>query len=143
MKKICTLCLTVVILSTMLTLVHATEPSKNVVDLGDDFYMVETITQYSMGRANNTASGTKTGNVYHGSLLVGTATLGATFDISASNARAIQSVISGTGYNGGIYVNGTSDCSGSTASGTAHFKFDDFNKYVSFSISCSSDGTLS
>lgn len=96
MKKICTLCLTVVILSTMLTLVHATEPSKNVVDLGDGFYMVETIAQCSIGRANNTASGTKTGNVYHGSSLVGTATLTAIFDISGSTSYAIKAAIGGT-----------------------------------------------
>nr|WP_325211238.1 hypothetical protein [uncultured Oscillibacter sp.] len=66
-EKICALCLTIAILSTIATLEYADEPEKNVVDLGDGFYMVETITQYSMGRANNTASGTKTGDVYHGS----------------------------------------------------------------------------
>ena len=56
MKKICALCLTIAILSTIATLAYAAEPEKNVVDLGDGFYMVETITQYSIHRANDTVS---------------------------------------------------------------------------------------
>ena len=96
MKKICALCLTIAILSTIATLAYAAEPEKNVVDLGDGFYMVETITQYSIHRANDTVSANKTGSVFHGSSLVGTATLTAIFDISGSTSYAIKAAIGGT-----------------------------------------------
>lgn len=143
MKKIVALCAAVMILSTIITSACATEPEKNVVDLGDGFYMVEAITPYSICRANETVSGTKTGSVYHKSSLVGTATLYATFDISGSTARATKSSIEGNGCNGGTYLRGTSDCSGATASGTAYFDFNGIRKDLSLSISCSSNGTLS
>lgn len=143
MKKICALCLTIAILSTIATLAYAAEPEKNVVDLGDGFYMVETITQYSIHRANDTVSANKTGSVFHGSSLVGTATLTAIFDISGSDARAIRATVEGTGYKGGTYVRGVGNCSGNTAFGTAYFKFDGIDKRLSLSIACSSDGTLS
>ncbi len=119
MKKIFSLCTVVVVLFTITASVYATEPEKNVVDLGDGFYMVETINQYSLNRTNNTISGSKTGHVYYDSTLVGTATLLASFDISGSAAKATKSSIEGNGYNGGIYVQGTSNRYGNTAFGTA------------------------
>ena len=89
MKKICTLfCMVVVILSTISASALAAEPDGKVIDLGDGFYVVETITQYPLTRSGDTVRGNTSGNLYYGPTLVGTATLYATFDISGSSARA-------------------------------------------------------
>ena len=74
--------------------------------------------------------------------MIGVTTLYASFDISSSTAKATTSDITGTGYNGGIYTNGTSNCSRNTVSGTAYFSYNGFEKTGRLSISCSPDGTL-
>lgn len=132
--------LIVVTLSTMTA--SASEPNKTVIDLGDGFYMVETISSYSLSRSSNIIYGNKSGNIYQDSTLIGVTTLYASFDISSSTAKATTSDITGTGYNGGIYTNGTSNCSRNTVSGTAYFSYNGFEKTGRLSISCSPDGTL-
>ena len=132
--------LIVVTLSTMTA--SAPEPNKTVIDLGDGFYMVETISSYSLSRSSNIIYGNKSGNIYQDSTLIGVTTLYASFDISSSTAKATTSDITGTGYNGGIYTNGTSNCSRNTVSGTAYFSYNGFEKTGRLSISCSPDGTL-
>lgn len=132
-----------VVLSMLTVSASAADLSENVVDLGDGFYMVETISSHSLSRSGNTVYGSKSGNVYQGSTLVGVATLRASFDISGVTARAIDSTISGTGYNGGSYTGGSSNYSRNTASGTAYFSYNGIDKTVRLSISCSPDGTLS
>ena len=94
------------------------------------------------GRSSNIIYGNKSGNIYQDSTLIGVTTLYASFDISSSTAKATTSDITGTGYNGGIYTNGTSNCSRNTVSGTAYFSYNGFEKTVRLSISCSPDGTL-
>lgn len=143
MKKVCTLfCLVMVILSMASTTVLAAEPEENVIDLGDGFYVVETITRTPLMRSSDTVGGSKSDKVYYGSTLIGTATLYGTFDISGSAARAEEGSISGIGSNGGTYSKGTTNCSGNTVSGTAYFKYNGAQKTLRISLSCTSDGTL-
>lgn len=134
--------LIVVTLSTMTSFAFASEPDKTVIDLGDGFYMVEISSSYSLSRSGDITYGSKSANVYYNSTLIGIATLYASFDISSSTAKATTFDITGTGYNGGIYTNGTSNCSRNTVSGTAYFNYNGFEKLVHLSISCSPDGTL-
>lgn len=108
MKKVCTLfCLVMVILCITNTTALAAEPEGKVIDLGDGFYAVETITCSPMTRSRDTTGGSVSNNVYYGSTLIGTATLYATFDISGSAAKVEEANISGTGKNGGAYSDGS------------------------------------
>lgn len=145
MKKICALiCVVMVILSIISTSALAVVPDEKIVDLGDGFYMIETISQSFTGqsRSGGEIQGSKTGRVYSGSVLIGIATLSASFDISGSTAKATAANISGDGYNNGSYSGGNADCYGSKASGTAYFTYNGVEKYVKISISCSPGGSL-
>ena len=143
MKKVCTLfCLVMVILCITNTTALAAEPEGKVIDLGDGFYAVETSTCSPMTRSRDTTGGSVSNNVYYGSTLIGTATLYATFDISGSAAKVEESNISGTGKNGGAYSGGNASGSGSTAFGTAYFKYNGVQKTLRLSLSCTADGTL-
>ncbi len=141
MKRLFAFALLIVVTLSTIT-ASASEPNKTVIDLGDGFYMVETISSYSLSRSSNIIYGNKSGNIYQDSTLIGVTTLYASFDISSSTAKATTSDITGTGYNGGIYTNGTSNCSRNTVSGTAYFSYNGFEKTGRLSISCSPDGTL-
>jgi len=132
-----------VMLFSMSSVAFAAEPEKTVVDLGDGFYLVETIERGPVTRAGDTVRGVKKGDLYQGSTLIGTAYLGGTFDISGSTAKAIDADITGTGYNGWSYDRGTTSLSGNRASGTAYFKSGSTTKNVTISLSCSPSGTLS
>lgn len=133
----------VLILSTATISASATDLSENAIDLGDGFYMTEIKIQQSYSRTSDIVAGRTSGNVYYNSTLIGTAVLRGIFDISGSTAKATDSTISGSGYNGGSYTGGTSNCSRNTVSGTAYFSYNGFEKTVRLSISCSPDGTLS
>lgn len=122
---------------------NCAENTENIIDLGDGFYMVETISSYSLSRSGDIIYGNKSGNIYQGSTLIGVANLYGTFDISGSTAKATSSSISGSGYNGGSYTGGTSNCSRNTVSGTANFTYNGMIKVGRLSITCSPDGTLS
>lgn len=136
--------LCIMVLLSMLTVsASAVEPGERVLDLGDGFYMVETITQYSVARSGDVVAGNKTGKVYQGSTLVGTATLSAAFDTSGSTAKAITASITGTGSNGWSYDHGTTSLSGNRASGTAYFKNGGIQKSLTLTLTCSPNGTLS
>lgn len=142
-KKVSTLfCLVMVILSMVNTTALAAEPKENVIDLGDGFYVAETIMYSPMTRSRDTVSGMTTDDLYYGSTWIGTATLYASFDISGSSARATESNMEGTGRNGGTYSNGTTSCSGNTAYGTAYFNYNGIQKTLRLSLSCTADGTL-
>ena len=141
MKRLFAFALLIVVTLSTIT-ASASEPNKTVIDLGDGFYMVETISSYSLSRSSNIIYGNKSGNIYQDSTLIGVTTLYASFDISSSTAKATTSDITGTGYNGGIYTNGTSNCSRNTVSGTAYFSYNGFEKTGRLSISCFPDGTL-
>ena len=144
MKRGCVLIsLIAVILSAMVTVACAVGPEENVVDLGDGFYVVERVFSYSLSRSGDMVYGGKSGNVYYGSTLIGTATLNATFDISGSAAKAVDAFMDGSGRNGGTYMRGTTRCSGNTASGTAYFSYSGAEKTVRLSVSCSPNGTIS
>ena len=144
MKKFLTfLCVGAAILSMMNFSALAAAPDQRVIDLGDGFYAVETISQSPTGRSGGSVSGNKTRNIYSGSTLIGIATLNGTFDISGSSAKATDAYIAGTGKNGGAYLRGTTRLSGNTAYGTAYFSYNGAEKSVNISLSCSSDGTIS
>lgn len=143
MKKLCALfCVIASILSIVSTSAFAAEPEETVIDLGDGYYAVETITQYPMSRSGDRVNGSVSADLYYSSTLIGTATLYATFDISGSSAKAMAANISGTGYNGGTYSRGTTSCSGNTASGAAYFTYSGVQKILRLSLSCTPDGTL-
>lgn len=131
------------LLSMLLIPASAVEPEGKVVDLGDGFYMVETITQYTMTRSGDTVAGEKTGKVYQGSTVIGTATLKAAFDISGTSAKAITASIEGSGTNGWGYKSGTTSLSGNKATGTAVFEMGSSTKSLVLTLTCSPNGTLS
>lgn len=131
------------IITAFLTSAYAMETKETIIDLGDGFYVVETVTQYPMTRAGDTVSGNKTARLYQGSTLIGTTTMGATFDISGSTAKATRANITGVGSNGWSYKNGSTSCSGNKATGTATYQSESSTKSHTFSITCSPDGTLS
>lgn len=133
-----------ILLSILLTLslcipALAVEWTQTVTDLGNGYYVVETITEYSLTRAGDRKFGQKTNDFYHGSDLVGTATLYASCEISGTSVSATYASISGTG----AYTRGTTRCSGNTAYGTAYFSYQGKEPSMSLSLSCSSDGVLS
>lgn len=143
MKKVCALvCVVMVVLSIVSTSALAIESDGNVIDLGDGFYVVETITRYPMSRSGDTVNGSVSGDLYYSSTRIGTATLSASFDISGSSAKAVAAAINGTGYNGATYSRGTASRSGNTASGAAYFTYSGVQKILRLSLSCTPDGTL-
>jgi len=144
MRKFCTfLCSVSIVLVMLCTSAFAVGAKEEIIDLGDGFYAVEVINQSTFGRTKDTASGGKTGKVYNGSTLIGSATLWASFDTSGSRAEATDAFISGSGENGGTYVQGTSSYSGNTASGTAYFEYNGQGKSLRITLTCSPDGVLS
>ena len=141
MKKVCTLfCLVMVILSMVSTSALAVEPAENVIDLGDGFYAVETITSASMERSTDTVRGSKTGKLYYNSTLIGSATISASFDISGSTVRATKATIDGD--NGALFLDGKTTCDDEIVNGWASFKYNGVQKILYLSISCTADGTL-
>lgn len=142
-KKTSALLCAAIMLVSLLTPAMAAEPESKVIDLGDGFYVVETITYDSVTRAGDRVNGNKSGTVYQGSTVIGTATLYASFDISGSTAKAIDAEIDGSGQNGWEYVGGTTKLSGNKATGTATFQMGSSTKNLVLTLTCSSDGRLS
>ena len=118
--------------------------NETVIDLGDGFYVVETIEMLPTPYAGDTIYGAKNIKLYQDGVLIGTTTLGGVFDISGSTAKATSGNITGTGSNGWTYQSGTTSCSGNTVYGTATYKSSTGStKSHTSSISCSPNGTLS
>lgn len=141
-KKMIALVCSLALMLSLNVSAFAAETESKTIDLGDGFYVVETITYGPMTRSGDIA-GTKSATLYQGSIQVGRATLVATFDISGSTAKATDAEIDGTGYNGWYYSRGTARCTGNTAYGTAYFTPGNTEKRLDISLSCSPDGTLS
>lgn len=142
-KKVAALLCALIIMVSLIPATFAAEAKEEVVDLGDGFYAVITVTQGPMTRSGDTVFGNKSGKVYQGSVLVGTATLGATFDISGTTAKAKSANITGTGSNGWSYDHGNTSLSGNRASGTAYFKNGGTQKSITLTLTCSPSGVLS
>lgn len=121
----------------------AQEPQGEVIDLGDGFYMVTTVAQYTTYRADNIVYGTTSGDYYYGSTKIGTATLGASFDISGSTAVAKTAVLSGSGMNGWAFQNGGTKCSGNKATGSVVFTSGSTRKTSTLTLTCSPSGVIS
>lgn len=122
----------------------ATETKETIIDLGDGFYVVETIEYFPLSRSSDTVRGTKTFRLYDESSLVGTTTMGGVFDISGPTAKATSGSITGTGNNGWTYYHGYTSRSGNTVTGTATYQSSTgVTKSHSGTISCSPDGKLS
>lgn len=137
------LCAVVMLMSVIGGSALALEPEEKIIDLGDGFYFVETLTQSPMRRSGDEVYGAKSGNIYYDSTLIGIATLAASFDISGTTAVATRAAIDGEGRSGCTYVKGTTRVSGNKATGTATFKFEGVEKRLTLSISCSPSGELS
>ena len=142
-RRFSALLLAALLAATLVTPASAAESERTVIDLGNGFYVVETIIPGPMTRAGDSTAGTKMATRYQGSTLIGTATLVAVFDISGSTAKATMASVSGTGSNGGAYSRGTTSCSGNTAYGTAYFTYSGVERNLTITLSCSPDGTLS
>lgn len=117
--------------------------NQEIVDLGDGFYAVVTLTQSPATRAGNTVSGSKLGTVYHNGIAIGTANFMATFDISGATAKPISSGINGRGTNGWQYSHGTTSSSGNKATGTAYFTDGNIIRSLTLTLTCSPSGVIS
>ncbi|MCI9264509.1 MAG: hypothetical protein HFF06_08010 [Oscillospiraceae bacterium] len=142
-KKLFSLLLAAVLTTALVIPASAAESKETVIDLGDGFYLVERITYGPVARAGNSVNGTKDAELYQGSTMIGKATLLGYFDISGSSAKATRAVISGTGYNGWGYKNGTTSLSGNKATGTAVFEMGSSTRSLVLTLTCSPNGTLS
>lgn len=109
----------------LLPFASATNTNETVIDLGDGYYAVETVEFISLSRSGNTVQGVKNVNLYYGSTLIGTTTLGGVFEVSGSTVKATAGYITGTGYNGWSYLSGSTWCSGATVYGTATYQSSD------------------
>lgn len=136
------LCAALVMLALMVS-ASAAESGSTIIDLGDGFYIVRTVTPHAVTRSGNMVYGKVTDNVYYQTTQIGSATLAAAFDISGSSAVAQSAVLQGTGMNGWTFTNGGTKCSGNTATGTAIFQSGSTTKRLPMSISCAPDGALS
>lgn len=142
-KKVAALLCAFMVVASFIPAAFAVEAKEEIIDLGDGFYAVVSVTQVPMTRSGDTVYGNKTGKVYQGSVQIGTATLGAEFDISGSTAKAIDAEITGSGQNGWGYKSGTTKLSGNKASGTAVFEMGSSTKSLVLTLTCSPNGTLS
>lgn len=142
-KKISAAFCAAMMIMSLLTSASAAESDKRIIDLGDGFYIVQTVTQHTVTRAGNTVYGEVTGDAYYLTTQIGSATLTASFDISGSTAVAKIAILEGVGMNGWTFTNGGTKCSGNKASGTAIFQSGSTTKRLPLSLSCSPDGTLS
>lgn len=121
----------------------ALENQGKVVDLGDGFYMVVTVDQYTTYRDGDTVYRSKTGDCYHLGTKIGTATLIAVFDISGPTAVAKSATLTGSGMNGWTFQNDGAKCSGNMAIGNAKFTSGSTQKSFTLTLTCSPDGTVS
>lgn len=121
----------------------AVEPQGKVIDLGDGFYMVTTVTQYTTYANDKMVYGSTSGDYYSGNTKIGTATLAASFDISGSTAVAKTAVLSGTGMNGWTFKNGGTKCSGNRATGNVTFTSGSTQKNSTLTLTCSPSGVIS
>lgn len=132
----------VMLMACLLTPVSAVESDDRMIDFGDGFYVVQTITPYAMTRSGDTVYGNVTYRAYYLDTQIGSVTLYAAFDISGSSAVATAAVLQGTGMNGWTFIDGGTKCSGNKASGTAIFESGNTQKRCTLSISCMPDGTF-
>lgn len=112
----------------------AADSKETIIDLGDGFYVIETIETVPLSRSGDTIKRINTSRLYKGSTLISVTTIGGVFEVSGSTAQAISGNITGTGYNGWSYSSGSARCSGNTVYGTATYCSDDG---VTKSHSCS------
>ncbi len=121
----------------------ALEPQGQIIDLGDGFYMVVTVDQYTTYSNGDMVYGSTSGDYYYSGTKIGTATLNASFDISGSTAVAKVAILSGSGMNGWTFQNGGTRCSGNKATGTPRFTSGSIQKNFTLTLTCSPDGTVS
>ena len=133
-KRIFALLCAVMLTVSLLPSAMAKETHENVIDLGDGYYVVETIEYLPKSRAGDTVQGMNTARLYYKSTLIGVTVVGGVFEVSGSTAKAISGDITGTGYTGWSYVSGSTRCSGNTVYGSATYRSDEG---VTKSHSCS------
>lgn len=121
----------------------AVEPQSEVIDLGDGFYLVTTVTQYTTYSNDKMVYGSKSGDYYSGTTKIGTATLVASFDTSGSTAVAKTAVLTGSGMNGWSFKNGGTKCSGNKATGTPTFSSGSAHRSFTLTLTCSPSGVVS
>lgn len=124
-KRILALLCAVMLTVSLLPSALAKETRETVIDLGDGYYVVETIEYLPLSRAGDTFRATNTSHLYYKSTLIGVTIVGGVFEVSGSTAKAVEGYITGTGYNGWSYVSGSTRCSGNTVTGTATYRSED------------------
>lgn len=142
MKKVLTTICALVLTCSFLPSASAAEPDREIIDLGDGFYAVVTLTQLK-ARASGKANGVKSCDVYYGATLVGTMTVGGVFEYDGTSSKATQADVTGSGANGWTYSRGATHISGNMASGTAFFSNGSVITNCTISIFCDPDGNLS
>lgn len=120
----------------------AAEQNQRIVDLGDGFYVVQTVKRETVTRAGNIVSGKVSGELYYEDTQIGSATLTAAFDISGSSAVALAAVLEGKGMNGFTYRDAGTYCGGNRATGVAIFESSSVFKQLPLEIRCTPDGEL-
>lgn len=135
-------CAALMLASLLVMPAMAAEQEQQIIDLGDGFYVVRTITVQAATRAGNTVRGSISDDLYYQDVKIGSATLTASFDISGSTAVAEEAFLQGSATNGWTYSNGGTYCSSNRASGTAIFRSGSITQQLPLSISCTPDGEL-
>lgn len=128
---------------TLFSTAFAANTESVVIDMGDGFYAVSTVTYYQSNERSNTFYGERTDKVYNGNTQIGAATIYGKFSLSGSTVRATSGSMEGSGMNGWSYQSGTASCSGNKVSGTAKFKSGSTTKSLPMTLTGYSDGTVS
>lgn len=129
---------------------NTVQESVTITYLEDGYYLVTTLQTYvspvvSAGAVNQ-LSGSKTGNLYNGSMdKLCSLTVEGTFSFDGHSSKALSASYSYKIYNVlWSFSSGNADCQGNTATATATFKYLGIQPTtLSVSLSCSPDGVLS
>lgn len=141
-KVLSFLCAALMLASLLIMPTMAAEREQQVIDLGNGFYVVRTLTAQATTRAGNTVNGAVSDGLYYQGTKVGTAKLTAVFDISGSSAVATEAYLQGTGMNGWTYTDGGTYCGGARVTGVAIFESSSVFKQLPMEIRCTPDGEL-
>lgn len=141
-RKFLTLLLSLVTVFAFSVNANAAYLDVQTIDLGDGFTAVIT-EEITIQPLSHTIEHTKTITANQGSTKIGKFSLTGTFVYTGSNAAAIDSSCSATGYNGWSSKNAFDDYSGAKVFGECTFYKGSTSKTVSLSMTCSPDGDIS
>lgn len=135
-------CAALMLVSMLIMPAMAAQQGQDIVDLGDGFYVVWTVSKEPVTRAGDIVSGKTSGTLYYQGVMIGSATLTAVFDISGSKAEAIGAALQGEGMNGFTYRDAGTYCGGDRVTGVAIFESSSVFKQLPLEIRCTPDGEI-